>query len=128
MSSECKGIRKKLLQALNQMGFKRSKVNSCLWFKWTDKGLVLIISWIDDLLITGLKELVLETVALMEVDNKDAVDLANNCSNGEQLRHVEMRFWLLTQVERRWYPDVEVDSNGAYVFRQVYEELSWSIV
>ena len=61
-----KAFWKKLLQALKRMGFKRSKADSCLYFRKTDKGLVLIISWIDDLLIAGPKELVLETKELMK--------------------------------------------------------------
>jgi hypothetical protein len=35
------------------MGFKRSDSDSCLYFKVTDNGLVIWISWVDDCLLVG---------------------------------------------------------------------------
>ena len=43
------------------MGFERSMSDPCLYYKWTESnGLVIIVSWIDDNLIVGSKEAVLE--------------------------------------------------------------------
>ena len=35
------------------MGFKRSDSDPCLYFKNTDNGLVIWISWVDDCLLVG---------------------------------------------------------------------------
>ena len=35
------------------MDMKRSQADPCLYFNWTDKGLVLLVSWINDNLIIG---------------------------------------------------------------------------
>ena len=35
---------------------KRSKADPCMYYSWTQWGLVIIISWIDDNLIVGSKE------------------------------------------------------------------------
>jgi hypothetical protein len=51
----------KLLTVLAAMHFMRSKADPCLYYHWTVLGLVLIISWVDDLLICGQKEAVLKT-------------------------------------------------------------------
>ena len=53
----------KLLAAMDDMGFQKSKVDPCMYFKWTEDGLVLILSWIDDLYIGGKKEAVLKVKA-----------------------------------------------------------------
>ena len=43
-----------LLKVMDEMHFARSKADPCLYFKWDTKyGLLLIISWIDDLAILG---------------------------------------------------------------------------
>jgi len=48
-----------LLKALRDMKFDRSNADPCLYFKWTAIGLVLWISWVDDCVSVGRKELVL---------------------------------------------------------------------
>ena len=42
-----------LLKCMMEMGMTRSTADPCLYFKWTAKGLVMIVSWIDDMLIIG---------------------------------------------------------------------------
>ena len=46
---------KKLCEAMEFIGQKRSKADPCLYYSWTQHGLVLIVSWIDDNLIVGTK-------------------------------------------------------------------------
>ena len=43
----------KLLEAMKQLGFQRSLCDPCVYYKWTNRGLVLWISWIDDMLCIG---------------------------------------------------------------------------
>ena len=50
---------KELLKAFKSMEYKRSKADPCLYYQWTDLGLVLWISWVDDCLVIGCKEAVL---------------------------------------------------------------------
>jgi len=46
---------------MKDIKFKRSKADPCLYFKWSAKyGLILIISWVDDLLICGRKQACME--------------------------------------------------------------------
>ena len=49
----------KLLTVLNLMKFMRGAADPCVYFKWGVNGLVLIASWVDDLLICGKKQEVL---------------------------------------------------------------------
>ena len=68
---------KKLLFCLSKIGFFRSKVDACCYFKKTADGLVLIISWVDDLLICGPKDAVLQVKAdlLTQFDCDDVGEL-----------------------------------------------------
>jgi hypothetical protein len=50
----------KLLAVLYLMEFKRGMADPCLYFQWTDEGLVLIASWVDDLLMCGNEALVMK--------------------------------------------------------------------
>lgn len=50
-----------LPKAIQSMGFMRSTSNWCLYFKWTQDGLAIMASWIDDNIIIGSKKVVLET-------------------------------------------------------------------
>ena len=43
------------------MKMNRSTADSCLYHNWTNNGLVLMASWIDNNLIVGLDEAVSET-------------------------------------------------------------------
>lgn len=47
-----------LLKAFYDMKYKRSKADPCLYYDWTDLGLVLWISWVDDCLVVGTTEAV----------------------------------------------------------------------
>jgi hypothetical protein len=43
---------KKLCEAFKKMEHKRSKASPCLYFAWTVAGLVLWMSWVDDLAVS----------------------------------------------------------------------------
>jgi hypothetical protein len=47
------------------MKYIRSKADPCLHFKWTVRGLILWISWIDDFLVCGNKQSVMEAKDMM---------------------------------------------------------------
>ena len=44
---------------LHDMKLDHSKAESCLYFRWTENGLTLWISWVDNCTSVGKKELVL---------------------------------------------------------------------
>ena len=46
---------------MQDMGMQRSTADPCLYYDWTDLGLVIILSWIDDNLIVGNKQAVAVT-------------------------------------------------------------------
>jgi Reverse transcriptase (RNA-dependent DNA polymerase) len=46
---------KELLHVMKDIKMKQSKADPCLYYKWTDDGLVLWKSWVDDLLGIGSK-------------------------------------------------------------------------
>jgi hypothetical protein len=50
---------KEVQKAFLDMGYKRSKADPCLYYKWTELGLVAWVSWVDDFLIVGAKEAVM---------------------------------------------------------------------
>ena len=52
---------KMLLKAMRSMNFEKSWADPCLYHKWTDDGLVLWLSWIDDCLCVGSKENVVKS-------------------------------------------------------------------
>ena len=59
------------------MIFERSKDEPCLFYYWVVSGLVLIVSWVDDMLSVG-SEKALEDFSDMlqdSVDSKDVGDL-----------------------------------------------------
>lgn len=43
----------KLLEAKKKLGFTRSQCDPCVYYKWNKNGLVMWISWIDDMLCIG---------------------------------------------------------------------------
>jgi len=47
---------KKLVAAFRAMDYERSKADPCLYFSWTAYGLVIWLSWVDDLFSTGSDE------------------------------------------------------------------------
>ena len=44
---------KELLQAMRLMDFDKSTMYPCLYHRWANKRLTMIISWVDDCLIVG---------------------------------------------------------------------------
>ena len=58
------------------MGFKRSKADPCLYFKWTLFGLVICLSWIDDCLCVGPKQGVIKAKQQMK-DQFDCDDVGD---------------------------------------------------
>ena len=44
---------RELLKAMYSMGMQRSNADPCLYFSWTEDGLVIWVSWIDDCLVVG---------------------------------------------------------------------------
>jgi hypothetical protein len=51
---------RQLLRAASAMGLKRSTADPCLYFKWVDGRLVMMMSWIDDNAILGQESDVME--------------------------------------------------------------------
>ena len=49
------------IYVLCDMEFDRSKADPCLYFRWTEQGLTLWTSWVDDCMSVGKRELVLDT-------------------------------------------------------------------
>jgi hypothetical protein len=47
-----------LLRCMQDMRMQRSTADPCLYYDWTDLGLVIILSWIDDNLIVSSKQAV----------------------------------------------------------------------
>ena len=50
---------RELLKVMIDMNMERSQVDPCLYFAWTDHGLVIWVSWINDCLVVGEKKAVL---------------------------------------------------------------------
>ena len=67
---------RKILQCFDDMGFKRSKADPCLYFKWTLFGLVIWLSWIDDCLCVGSKQGVMKAKQQMK-DQFDCDDVGD---------------------------------------------------
>jgi hypothetical protein len=51
---------KKLLAAASKIGLTRSSADPCLYYKWVERRLVIMILWIDDNMIVGPSGLVLK--------------------------------------------------------------------
>ena len=49
---------KELLKCMKSMGYKRNGADPCLYFRWTMVGLVVWLSWVDDCMVWGPKEIV----------------------------------------------------------------------
>ena len=49
-----------LLRAFGSMNYQRSRADPCLYFRHTNQGLVMWISWVDDCLVVGPKEMVMQ--------------------------------------------------------------------
>lgn len=61
-----------VLKAMQELSCDKSKADPCLYYKWTKNGLVIWVSWIDDLLCAGPKEEALKMKA--GILNKFACD------------------------------------------------------
>jgi hypothetical protein len=68
---------KKLCKALKKMKHKRSKANLCLYFAWPVAGLVLLMSWFDNLAVTGKPKAIATVKSMMkkEFDCNDQGEL-----------------------------------------------------
>ena len=42
---------KEFLKCMRHLGFKRSESNPCLYSKWSESGLVVWLSWVDDCMV-----------------------------------------------------------------------------
>lgn len=51
---------KELLKAMQFMGFSRCESDPCLYYKWTESGLIVWLSWVDDCLCIGPTEEVMK--------------------------------------------------------------------
>jgi hypothetical protein len=47
---------KKLCGMMRLIGAKQSKLDVCLFFQWTPTGILVCLSWVDDILLAGTKE------------------------------------------------------------------------
>ena len=80
---------KELLEALRFMKYERNKADPCLYFKWVNNKLIVWISWVDDCLIAGPKELTIEA--------RDKMMTLFDC---DQLG--EMKEYVGCKIERNW--------------------------
>ncbi len=48
LKQAAKAFWRQLLCAASAMGLKQSTVDPCLYYKWVDGGLFMMMSWIDD--------------------------------------------------------------------------------
>ena len=80
----------------------------------TEAETIAAVETVQDMIYTnrvlesiGLK---VKTPMVLEMDNKGAIDLANNWSSGGRTRHVETRFWFLRELKEdgilmlKWIP------------------------
>jgi hypothetical protein len=54
---------RKLLVAMQNIGLKRSTADPCLYYKWERGSLVIMISWIENNMILGPDDLVMQVKA-----------------------------------------------------------------
>ena len=62
---------KEVLKCFGNMGYKRSKADPCLYYKWEQQGISIWMSWVDDMHVTG--------VNVME--NKEELKKRFNCED-----------------------------------------------
>jgi hypothetical protein len=60
LKQAAKAFWRQLLRAASAMGLKRSTANPCLYFKWVNGRLVMMMSWIDDNAIVGQESDIME--------------------------------------------------------------------
>ena len=71
------------------MGFTRNEVDTCMYWKLTDKGLVTWMLWVDDCLISGDKE----KVQLYKEEMKEMFD----CEDVGELKE-----YVGCKIDRNW--------------------------
>ena len=47
-----------LADVCEEIEMEKSEADPCCWFQWTNDGLVLMVSWVDDIIIMGQDEAV----------------------------------------------------------------------
>jgi hypothetical protein len=79
LKQAAKAFYRKLRAAARNIGLQRSVADPCLYFKWEDGGLVVMILWIDNNMIMGPYDLVMKLKAdlMKEFDCED-------CENSEE--------------------------------------------
>ena len=54
--NKCHHAFRNFVSKVQEKQFKRSKADPCLYFCWRDGRLSIIISWVDDLILLGMKD------------------------------------------------------------------------
>jgi Reverse transcriptase (RNA-dependent DNA polymerase) len=68
---------KKALEVMKHLGMKRSNADPCLYYKWTNSGLLFWASWVDDFLGAGQKQDV--------IDSKEGIKSQMDCEDAGEL-------------------------------------------
>ncbi len=96
LKQAAKAFSRQLSHAASAMGLKRSTTDPCLYYKWVDGWLVMMMSWIDDNAIIGQEKYVLDLKkALMnqfECQDCGPMDEYVGCTI-EKLGTGEIKFW-----------------------------------
>ena len=85
-----------LLQAFASMGYTKSQADPCLYFNWTEKGLSVWISWIDDCLTVG-KNMKTAKQKMIDRFDCDAIGNMDEYVGCKVERNVESGWIRLTQ-------------------------------
>jgi hypothetical protein len=85
---------KAILLCFSTMGFKLSKADPCLFYKWSREGLILWVKWIDDCLVLGPVKAV--KAARTQMTDIFHCDVLSNMDKyiGCKLEHNEQEGWL----------------------------------
>ena len=89
---------KLLLSIMLKIGLKRNAVDPCLYYQWTEDGLMIVMSWVDDVLMCGPKGVVLGTkdAFMKEIDCDDTGEMKEYI--GSKVEHNKEEGWIkLTQ-------------------------------
>ena len=89
---------KLLLSIMLKIGMKRNAVDPCLYYKWTEEGLMIALSWVDDVLMCGPRSIVLSTKDdfMKEIDCDDIGEMKEYI--GSKVEHDKEEGWIrLTQ-------------------------------
>ena len=87
-----------LLQAIKAIGMTQNKADPCVYFKWTDNGLMIWSSWVNDLLSCGNKQDVVSgKETLKQCSDLGKVGQSNKCI-GCKIEYNKEEGWMkLTQ-------------------------------